>query len=683
MVYLKVLAVFAFITWFPGYLVTRLFRINIQERLSAFIFLPAILGLPATTLVYFVSRLFNFEQYAFLFPVLCFFSCLVVWIKNGLPRVPFTISGVDIRNGIIFAGLLALMLGVFYSYNVSRTHYDSEGGFVVGDDAYSDNLWSISVASEIKNHVPPRSPILSGYRLRYHYLGDLFSDFVYKLSGINLNMLEFSFKVIPPCYLLLLFGALYLSLTQSFGKRWIAFLSIALLALLPVRTSLFFKHHDTLAIIYFFTAVFYLLDSYYRGEEKKKGYLCAAFFLLGILPLHDAVFGATVNGTVFLYAFFDSIKSRRVKPLLIASVSGLAFGALVYISALGWPASHVSSFAFTKGPMISTAHNYFKPYFKAMKIVFEMIPGIHSTAGNIFTQGITGLAYVFFTVLSYALPGKMSLEYTLMALPFCFLILFKPDKYPKVWQITAWIALLGALLPAVVGYKKGPAEGLVTMRALEFSQMLLVPFTVIAIHYLWTERKLLGKFVVCILLFFYTWPRFMSEGFYLKSYYYSYIDKDKLQVLNFLRDQTPVSSIVLHPFKDNPIYEVGKKREAPSWIFEGHYYYVSAIGERQAVLEGAPSSTTYFMGGASPEEVMERVSDVEKFYSTSDRQWAKSFLDRHEVNYVWVPRKKLLKFDTRSLLMPVLENEQQILYHVDNFFPSTSQSRVRGERPPI
>ena len=664
MTFLKILGYFILVAWFPGYILARSLRIVIEERFATFICLPFYLGIPLTTLVYFATRMLHVDQGIVLFPLTCLLVSLVLWVKKGWPRLPLAVSRNGIRDFAIFTVLFLLILGFFYSYTFVRTYHDNKGGFVVGDDAYNDNIWSVSVSSEVKHHVPPRLPLMAGYRLRYHYLGDLFTDLIYRLTGSRANMLEFNFKIMPPFYLFLIFSAVYLSLTQCFRSSTVAFLGIGLLVFAPVRTSLFFKHHDTLAMIYFYVAVFYMLSAYGRRKQSSWGYLVCAFFLIGILPMHDAVFGVTVNGAIFLYAVVESLRSKQVTPLLKGSLGGIFFGALLYICALGWPAYHVAAFFFGKGPLMTAARQHFKPYTKVLKLIFYSIPGSQTWTGYILIQLVMGVAHTFFLLLSTARPTGMSLAYTLLGFPLCIAILRHPKHYERAWSVLTWVVMACIIMPAFVGYKKGPAEGLATMRALEFAQILLIPFTALAVQYLWAKRALFGKIVLMILFLFYVFPKYRDEGFYLKSFYYSYLDRESMQVLDFLREKTPTSSIVLHPFHHNPIYEVGKNPDKPNWIFEDHYYYISALGERQAVLEGASTSTTYFMGDASPEEVIRRKRDVDQFYETQDRAWAEGFLERLHVDYVWVPREKILRFDRKDLLTPVLENDRHILYRV-------------------
>lgn len=670
MFFLKLLVLFFFLAWFPGYFLTSLFRIPLRDCRTALLFLPFAFGIPFTSVVYFVARMFHLERYLLFLPIASLLACTVMWWRAGRPFLSLRFSSADRRDFFIFLALFLVVLGFFASFAL-RNYYDQQGGLVIGDGAYDDSIWSVSVSAELKHHVPPRLPLLAGYRLRYHYLGDLFTELLYRMSRSRMTMLEFDFKYEPPFFLLLLMGTIYFSLRSCFRSSLVVFGTIGLFVFAPLRTPLFFKHHETLALIYFYVATFYLLNKYYRSEKRPTGYLVGAFFLIAFLPLHDAVFGVVTNGTLFLYALVDSFRARRMTPFLIASLASLAFGSTLYIVALGWPQHHVASFVFGKGPQMASARRYFKPYTIVLKYLLNLIPGAQTFAGHLFFECVMGIYHTVFLILFFALPESSSLQYNILSIPLCLAVLLHPKRYERIWSIGMGVVAACILFPLFVTYKRGPAET-VTLRALEFAAALLIPFTVLVIRFLWTRRGLFGKIVLAILLVYYVFPGYRHNSFYLKPFYYSYIDKDTLEILNFLRNKTPVSSVVLHPFHNNPIYKIGEPPNQPAWIFEGHYFFVSALGERQVVFEGAASSTTYYMGDASSEEVFQRVRQVDQFYESLDRTGAEAFLDRFHVNYVWVPRKKTLPFDMRGLLTPVLENPRHILFKVEHPLVETS-----------
>ena len=170
--------------------------------------------------------------------------------------------------------------------------------------------------------------------------------------------------------------------------------------------------------------------------------------------------------------------------------------------------------------------------------------------------------------------------------------------------------------------------------------------------------------MLALIVLIYVVPGYFRFAFYAKPYFYSYVDRETLEVFHFLKEKTPVSSVVLHPIHDNPIYRVGEAPEKPAWMFQGHYFFISALAERQAVFEGAATSTTYFMGDASYEEVAARMKEVDEFYRTQDEEWARAFLKRYHPNYVWVPPNYSLQFNASSLLRPVLKNSKHTLFEV-------------------
>jgi uncharacterized membrane protein len=137
-----------------------------------------------------------------------------------------------------------------------------------------------------------------------------------------------------------------------------------------------------------------------------------------------------------------------------------------------------------------------------------------------------------------------------------------------------------------------------------------------------------------------------------------------MEVFDFIRNQTDPNSIILHPFHDDPIYKAGEPPNKPAWVFEGHYFFMSAVGERQTVFEGAVTSTTYFMGDLTYADAVRRLEEVDRFYQTDDPVWARDFLKKFKVNYVWMPKTKPLRFSVNGFLSPIFQNEQNILFVV-------------------
>ncbi len=665
-VFIKLAFLFPFLSWAPGYVFARRLGITFSGSRAAFFFLPFVFGIPLTSIAYLLARLAGFSVEILILPIAMWAICFWEWLRHEFPKFTTKLTRSDLKTAVIFLLLCGIVIGLGFSYS-SRTYFDNEGGYVIGDGAFSDNIWSISVSAELKHHVPPRLPLLSGYRLRYHYLGDLFTELLYRLCRTPMNMLDFNFRYEPPFFILLFLGVLYLSLKEAFKRPSIALLSIALLTLAPLRTPLFFKHHSTLALIYFYAATFYFFSVYFRDTQRNRGYLYAGFFLVGLLPIYDAAFGAVANGTLLVYALIEAFRERKFTPFLKACLLGGAFGAMVYITALGWPGGHAGSLLIGKGPQMAVSRERFKWITVVLKFILNSIPGSQSLIGHLSVEIVKGCYHTFFLILSLFFPPKDApLKYHFLAIPLFFSILRHRERFNRAWNIAAWVAAACILFSVFVTYKRGPAIS-VTLRAIEFAQLALIPFTALAIHSFFTRRSWKGITLTAVAFLLYVLPGFIRYQGYVKSYFYSYVDKDTLEVFNFLKDKTPVSSVVLHPFHDNPVYRVGEPPVKPAWMFGGHYYFLSALGERQAVFEGAATSTTYYMGDASHEQVVARMQEVDQFYVTADTGWAESFLDRYGVNFVWVPRDKSLQFKSPRLV-PILENPRHVLLEVKRGF---------------
>jgi len=660
--FIKLALLFLVFGWLPGYVLLRVFRISPATSWSTFVFLPFIFGIPLTSIVYLFVRLSGFVHLIWGLPLGCLVVCLV-WLGRKSFSIPSpALTKTQGRDFVLFSLLFSAMI-FFYASYASRTYMDSKGGLVIGDGAYSDHIWSITVAAELKHHVPPRLAILSGYRMRYHYVGELFTDLLYRMTAAPVSSLEFNFKYQPPFYLFFLFGTLYLTARYCFGRSSVAFLTIILFAFAPFRSYLIYKHHSTMTIIYFYVAAFFLLTAYFRKREKKN-YLWGAFFLFGILPLYDASFGLVTNGTLFLYGLVESFRMKRFSPLLVATLGAIVFGGAVYITALGWPASHAGSLWFGKGPVMAAARERYKWITRVLKFMLNSLPGSQTLIGKILVECTKGIYHTIFLILSLFLPPKDAyLKYHFLSLPLLYSVLRKPRQFDRVWNIVAWISVTAIFFSTLFAYKHGPAIS-VTIRPIELVQLILIPFTALVALALWKKRVWWGKALLGLVFLVYVVPGYIRFAFYVKSYFYSYVDRETLEVFNYLKEKTPIASVVLHPIHDNPIYRVGEPPEKPAWMFQGHYFFVSALAERQAVFEGAATSTTYYMGDASYDEVVARMKEVDEFYTTKDLDWARSFLKRYQVNYVWMPEGHPLQFAVSALLQPVVQNSKHTLFEV-------------------
>jgi len=660
MLHFKIAFLFIFFTWPAGYLLLRSFRFRPDRSLLQFVILPPVFGIPVISLIYFAFRIFHGASFFFLAPLVLMLASLFLLYRSE--------ASLDLLKSIrehwgklLFAGLAYAVLMLFFSSYAGRIYHDPTGGFVIGDNAFDDHIWGVSVSAELQHRVPPMLPIFSGYKLQYHYLTDLFVEMLHRTSGTELRMFDFYYKFISPVLILWLLGTLFLVFMSYFKRFSLTVLAILLIMLLPPQLSFLYKHHYTLTVLFFNAAVYFLLNQYFL--DNRPAFARAAFFLLGMLLLYDAIIGAVTLGAVILYAAFRSIKERRFSPILVYSLAAIALGASCMIALLGFPHSQKGAFALGDGVLPVAAKMRFRNLHRVLDLsmYFLFSPGnmVHEFFRNCLSWFSRVAVYIFTLFFP---PAVSPVNYHFLAFPAVFKALRHPDKKHAVSTIAACCLVLAFFVSSFVIYKpSGPAASVLD-RALLFLSIFLMPLTVQAIFSLWNSKRIWGKALLAGMgIVYLVLPTIRADAFIFRPGYYSYIDRASMETFDFIRNQTDPRSIILHPFHDNPIYRAGEPPQKPAMIFRGHYFFMSAIGERQTVFEGAVTSTTYFMGDLTYDDAVKRMDEVDRFYQTDDPIWARDFLTKLNVDYVWIPEDKPLRFRYEGFLSPVFQNEKNVL----------------------
>ncbi|HOW58892.1 MAG TPA: hypothetical protein PLO78_04100 [Candidatus Omnitrophota bacterium] len=593
-------------------------------------------------------------------------SAVLLW-KSHAQAVSLPYDADRKKMRIVFVILYAAAMMIFVSF-ANRIYSEPDGGLVIGDYAYDDHIWGACVTAELHHRVPPMLPIFSGYKLQYHYLADLFVELLYRMSGTSLRMLEFYYKFVAPISIFWLLGTLIPVFYQYFKRFSLMWLAVLLMVLLPPQISFFYKHHYTLTVLFFVTIVFYLLPQYF--ESRKQSYAWAAFTLLGFLLLYDAIIGAVTLGAIGLYAAVDSLQKKHWSSLVNYCFFAAILGGICMIALLGFSASSSPTFGLGEGVFQVAARTRFRNPLR----FFELLMNFGLSPGNPFHLGIhqllSFLAQCGAFIVTLFLPlADSPVKYHFLAFPALYAALRRPEPKKEIHTIVAWMFVFAFFISTFVIFKpQGPAVSVLD-RAFLFLSVFLMPLTVQAIDLLWHLKKFWPKpLLLAMAVIYLVLPCVRADAFFFRPGSYAYIDRDSMNVFDFIRTKTSPNAVILHPFHDNPIYKAGTPPQNPAMLFQGHYFFMSALGERQTVFEGAVTSTTYFMGHLTYADAVRRLEEVDRFYQTDDASWAVNFLKRYHVDYVWMPKNQPLHFVYDEMLFPVLENNKNVLFAVSRKF---------------
>ncbi|MFH1202756.1 MAG: hypothetical protein V1674_07760 [Candidatus Omnitrophota bacterium] len=148
-----------------------------------------------------------------------------------------------------------------------------------------------------------------------------------------------------------------------------------------------------------------------------------------------------------------------------------------------------------------------------------------------------------------------------------------------------------------------------------------------------------------------------------KNVKYKLVNNDELVAINYLREKTKFDSVILHKISARPWFSESSRKKIREGEGDRDAFF-SGLAQRRFVLE----CSWHIAGGRYIPDfyngLERRISDIETFFSTSDKDRASSILELYGVNYVWVSRGQVLKFDKYAILKPVFSNEDVTLYKV-------------------
>jgi len=139
---------------------------------------------------------------------------IIFWVRN------FKFRPINIKFNRVIVGALALIVIGVLSQNIAAFFMGTQSAQGISFccvDA-SDGLYFASLSQEIKFHIPPQEPGLSGVIVKnYHYLSNIFVAELSRIFFIPINIIQFQISAL---FLSTMLGATVLSFGLYITKKW-------------------------------------------------------------------------------------------------------------------------------------------------------------------------------------------------------------------------------------------------------------------------------------------------------------------------------------------------------------------------------------------------------------------------------------------------------------------------------
>jgi len=496
--------------------------------------------------------------------------------------------------------------------------------------AVPDSLYHIALTNQIVKAFPPIEPGMSGVIVHnYHYWSNLVAAELIRVFKLPLIATQYQYFT----FLISIFiGLSAVMFTQIFGMArkyayWLVFflyfsgdITYLLLFILGKGLSFDLPFLENAAWLWispprvFATVIFFAgLSSLYLWIKRRDfltGIIVAFIFsaLVGF-KIYDGVFAFC--GLAALGLFFLHKKDfRMIIPLILTVILGLivylpvnnASGGLIFVgfwrfeNFIAQPALGLSHLELAR--MIYLAHHNW------LRILFQ-------ESGYVFLY----IVFVFGTVI---------------------LGIFQTKKSLSLLPIEINIFLIsGSLVSAFLGFLFIQVSG-----GANSSQFLITVDIIGSIYaalfcFYWIER-LRGKIKVLaiLLIIFLTIPRVMHQVYLsISSQVYEQgltVDKNQLKALNYLKNKTLPSSIILMDNIDNP-QNTSLKSLKNSWI-GSNSYYVNFLADRQLFIDGDNSIVE-----SHGINIQQRLKTARIILYSKDASLIEKTLIENNIQYIYLP----------------------------------------------
>lgn len=568
----------------------------------------------------------------------------VVWLllfpKNfkSFPRFGFT-------KGHLFL-VFFLLLGTF-----AQTSLLFESGrFISGKGMFfkeaRDSMWHLGLTAELVRKVPPIHPGHAPLPLtNYHYLYNLFAASIHLNSGLSL--LDLSFRFIP-FLISFLFGLSTFVLVRAWSKKFTAAVLAVFFAyfcgsfafFIPIlrpgsfwqESSFWVSQPFTMLInlpfassLVIFTVAFFCLLRFL--EKRTTNYFFVLALLFGSLIGFKVYAGIVALGALFCLALIEVFRKRDFSLLKISLFSFLLSLLLFLPSNAG---SATSGFlVFSPGwylrAMVESPDRVHIPDWILREQTFAYY-------GNWF--GVLRLR-----ILEFFLFVVGNLGVRVLGLLGILRILLKTRKILRI-DLFFIFSLLLAFLPPLLFIQKGSIAN--TIQFLYYFLAILNFYTAIFVFNFLSKKQAFVKIFFLILIAAlavptsvkHFWENWNSPG--------GFVVPAEMEAIDALKT-TPQDSIIL--LSASPRNTVAM--------------HVCALSERRTYYSDRLMSENTLKDFKKREEL------INKFFTTSDKNWAKSFLLENGIDYVYLYGGEELTVEPEDLnLKEFFRNGQVVIYNL-------------------
>jgi len=642
-----VFAIFAFLI--PGWLLLNFLKLKFSflELLT----LAFLVGLVLFTLASFILGFLHLR-------FLIFWVLIAIFFYTFLFRRPrLAIPKITVKHFLVF---FILIIGVFTQVlPVVKSGWIYDYGLGFWGPNGHDGIWHLSIISELKNHFPPQNPDFAGVPLKnYHYFSDLTIAQTAKMTGISILDLYFRFF---PTLVSLLFGLSVFILVRQITKSETA-------SLLAVFLSYFGGG---------FGWIVSLLKEGRIGGESMFWATGSVSFLLNPPFAFSIIF--LLAGLFFFWHYLREKRTSLTWPLVVLWGPVIQFkayaGILILVSLAVLVLYEVifrKSFSFLKLLVLIVAVSalVFLPIFSKTNSLFSFAPFwfIHtmvdyqdrfywvrlSNARVAYIQMGWWWKFILAEILGFLIFFFGNLGIRFLALGTLLSWIRSKFKISFFWLFVATIFISGLLIPLIFIQKGTPWN---TIQFFYYSAYLA---NILAAVFFWQMIKNRSgwiQFVAIAVFCVITIPTTLGTLYYhyLPNRPPARLSFGELEALEFLKVQ-PQGTVLSRAYDE----KLRDKFDLPLPLFVYQTSaYISAFSEKREFVADEVTLGTI----AVPYE--DRVVGQKEFFRTRDENFARNFLRKNNINYIYVTKFERWDPAEKNLgIKKIFENGEVKIYKV-------------------
>jgi hypothetical protein len=254
----------------------------------------------------------------------------------GVPRLRRFWAGSGVRVPLWWGWALATVVGFVVIWSAASVFALHGLTWPGNATPYVDMPFQLALAGELKHHMPPQIPYLTGEPLNYHWF--VYSDLASTswVTGIELQTLLYRLSLLP---VLIAFTILIASLARTVTGAWWtgpAAAAATYVAVVPslyawtdspategaILTGLWVSPTQTFGALLFVPVVLLLVELLRPGDkarERSGGRLILLAIFLAAVAGGKATFLPILLGALFLVGIADLLVTRRLNRVVLAA----------------------------------------------------------------------------------------------------------------------------------------------------------------------------------------------------------------------------------------------------------------------------------------------------------------------------------------------------------------------------